>query len=326
MTGAPAPGILTVTLNPAKDVVYVVDRYRLGEQHRSTAEVQVPGGKGNNVAKTIRTLGGSPVATGIVAGTVGDFIERGLAARGVRPAFTRADGESRTCFSVLDGTTGELTEIYPPRGASITPAHLAAFESSFVVLAATAAWVVIAGSLPAGVPRDYPARLVELAGRANVVVDGGPAELAAALPARPFGVKCNAAEAAGLLGAAVDDLSAAVRATAALAERGARLACITRGPAEVVLRLGDDVVIGKPPLIEAVSAVGSGDALMGGLVLGLARGEPIETALRWGLAAGAANALQVGAGELAREVWAALWPGAEVGRYAGGEVVARGRG
>jgi fructose-1-phosphate kinase PfkB-like protein len=50
-----------------------------------------------------------------------------------------------------------------------------------------------------------------------------------------------------------------------------------------------------------VDAVGSGDALAGGLLVGLVRGTSFAEALRLGVACGAANALLAGAGRCRRE-------------------------
>lgn len=296
--------VLTVTLNAAKDSIYVVDGYRLGAQHRSRREVEVPGGKGNNVAKVVRALGGEVIATGFLAGTVGEFVERGLAERGIETSFARAAGESRTCFSVLDERTHQLTEIYPPRGARIEPAHLGAFGRRFRLLAAAVGWIVCAGSIPLGVPTGFYADLVRW-GReagANVVVDSGPAELAIALEAGPWLAKCNAAEASALVGREIVDLDSALAAADTMRVRGAERVCITRGPDPAVLVCAQGAWIGSPPRITPLSAVGSGDALTGGLVLGLARGDEPGEALRLGLAAAAANALTLGAGELDPEV------------------------
>jgi fructose-1-phosphate kinase PfkB-like protein len=48
------------------------------------------------------------------------------------------------------------------------------------------------------------------------------------------------------------------------------------------------------PTIRAVSNVGSGDSFFGALMVALERGLPPATALTWGVAAGAANAMSTG--------------------------------
>jgi fructose-1-phosphate kinase PfkB-like protein len=53
-----------------------------------------------------------------------------------------------------------------------------------------------------------------------------------------------------------------------------------------------------PSGVRGAYPVGSGDAFLGGLAVGFARGDDTVDAARLGLAAGAANALIPGAGEL----------------------------
>jgi fructose-1-phosphate kinase PfkB-like protein len=50
------------------------------------------------------------------------------------------------------------------------------------------------------------------------------------------------------------------------------------------------------PHIDPLCPVGSGDATMAGLILGLARGQSLAEATRLGVALGTANALRLGAG------------------------------
>jgi hypothetical protein len=54
--------ILCLTPNPAIDRTLHVDALRLGEVHRADTVLAAAGGKGLNVARTIRSLGGSPKA------------------------------------------------------------------------------------------------------------------------------------------------------------------------------------------------------------------------------------------------------------------------
>jgi fructose-1-phosphate kinase PfkB-like protein len=60
------------------------------------------------------------------------------------------------------------------------------------------------------------------------------------------------------------------------------------------------------PRIEVVSTVGSGDALLAGLVVAQLEGECLETALASGVACGAANALTLQPGRFERCVMEAL--------------------
>ena len=60
------------------------------------------------------------------------------------------------------------------------------------------------------------------------------------------------------------------------------------------------------PSIKAISNVGSGDSFFGALMVALERGLPPATALAWGVAAGAANAMSAGGASFALETFQEL--------------------
>jgi fructose-1-phosphate kinase PfkB-like protein len=65
------------------------------------------------------------------------------------------------------------------------------------------------------------------------------------------------------------------------------------------LALGDaGAYLVRPPRLEIVSTVGSGDSLLAGLVTGLLRGDALDAALCLGVACGTADALTIGGGLL----------------------------
>ena len=49
--------IITVTLNTAIDKTLAVPNFRLGRRHRTVEQTTMPGGKGVNVARVLKTLG-----------------------------------------------------------------------------------------------------------------------------------------------------------------------------------------------------------------------------------------------------------------------------
>ena len=59
---------------------------------------------------------------------------------------------------------------------------------------------------------------------------------------------------------------------------------------------GGEMFQARPPLLDIRSAVGSGDCLLAGIAYGVTHGFSLREAARYGVAAGSANALTVGAG------------------------------
>ena len=291
--------ILCVNPNAAVDKTLVVEHFRLNAIHRPTFELALPGGKGCNVARAAKALGQQPVVTGWVGGNAGRFIEEGLQAEGIRTAFVHTTVESRDCISILDPADGSMTEVYE-KGRPVAPAELEAFFDLFQEWLGKVRLVTLSGSLPPGVPSHFYAELIAQARRAGVpvILDSSGEPLRAGLEAGPDVLKCNRAELSGVLGQSVEGLDDIRRAIRALSTRLGIRVVITLGSAGAVAAQGETTWLAQAPRIEAVSAVGSGDAFLAGLACGLLGSASMENALRLAIAAGSANALQVGAGRL----------------------------
>ena len=133
------------------------------------------------------------------------------------------------------------------------------------------------------------------AGVRTVLDTYGP-PMARAIETGPYLVKINQIEASSLVGWPVSNLTEALNAARAIQVRGVQA---------VVITLGKDGAIGVDvtghsfgwiaPHIPSVSAVGSGDSFLAGIIVGLVKGQSLENAVRLGIAAGAANTLQIGA-------------------------------
>jgi tagatose 6-phosphate kinase len=301
--GGPIGRLLFVAANPSIDRLYELDRLAAGEIHRPRSIVAVPGGKGLNAARAAAALGGSVTAVGIVAGRAGDWIVERLVELGIDCRMARSTGETRSCISVLDRSTGALTEIYE-RGAEVEPVAWEALEA--IIRAQLGVGDVVAvglsGSLPPGAPSDGYGRIARIAALSArpvpVLADTyGPA-LAAVLAERPAIVKLNSTEASEASRIHVVDAASAVEAARVLRDAGA--ACVV-----VTLEVGGAVVVSAtartqliPPDMRGAYPVGSGDAFLGGLMVGHGRGAPVVEAARLGLAAAIANAQIPGAGAL----------------------------
>jgi 1-phosphofructokinase family hexose kinase len=295
--------ILCVAASPFIDKLFEVDAVEVGHIHRPRAFVQVPGGKGLNVARAAHALGADVFATGILAGHAGRFVEDALAAEGVRARFTWAEGETRSSLSVADASGRGLTEFYE-RGPDIGRDGWSGFEALVGKLLPDAAWITISGNLPVGAPPDGYARLIEAAVAAGVQValDARDEALALGVRAGPHVVKVNTEEAGTLFGRDVRSLDGARGAALEILRRigaGGRTAVVTRGAEGAIVATGTGVVIRARLYDRGRYPVGSGDAFLAGLVTALHGGGSLREALCLALGASAANAEMPGAGRLA---------------------------
>jgi tagatose 6-phosphate kinase len=299
----PVSHILCVAVNPSIDKIAAVDRLIPGEIHRPELLSAVAGGKPVNVARAAARLGLPVALVLVVAGDHGTWLESSLAREGIAARPVRVAGETRTCLSILDRSTGFLTEFYE-QGPALDDEGWSAVEAAVAAqLAVDAAGcvVVLSGSLPPGAPSDGYARIVRLArdAGARTAVDADGELLALALTAGPWLAKGNAAEAGRATGLAVESEADARAAAVALQARGAGIALVSRGleGTIVVDEEGTTWRIGPPPERGAYP-VGSGDSALAGFLAAIAAGATTAVAARHAVAAGSANALRPGQGEI----------------------------
>ena len=293
--------LVFVTANSSIDRLYEVERLTDGLIHRPTSVVARPGGKGLNAARAAVALGARVTAVGIVAGRAGDWIVEQLAEIGIDARMAHSTGETRTCVSILDRSTGSLTELYEP-GERIEPGAWAVLESLVTqeLDRDDVGALTFSGSLPPGAPIDGYARIARIATRRSIPVlaDAYGSALAELLPEHPAVVKVNAAEATEATGLPVSDPASAAAAARVLRARGASGVVVTLGVAGAVVVTATASTRLVPPDVRGSYPVGSGDAFLAGLAVGLTEGGTLVEAARLGMAAAIANALLPGAGEL----------------------------
>ncbi|WP_119070162.1 1-phosphofructokinase family hexose kinase [Aggregatilinea lenta] len=308
--------ILCVNPNAAIDKTVIVRSFQLDEIHRPEQVMAFPGGKGCNVARALNTLGEQPVVTGWIGGGAGQFIESGLHREGIATAFIETDFESRTCLSILDPDRNTLTEIYE-KGEPVPPEQVEALKIRFREVVGTCAAVTFSGSLPAGVPVDFYAQLIAIAREAGVLamLDSSGEALRLGVAAGPDLIKPNKKEFNDLAQRALVSLNDYAAAASDISARCGAVVVLSLGPDGALAARGSHVLHARPPQVDAKSAVGSGDCMLAGLTYGLTHGFGLEDALRYGVAAGTANTLRLGAGNFTLEDFERIRPGVTIVRY-----------
>lgn len=298
--------ILTVTMNPAIDTAYHLDRLAIDDVNR-VAPKKTAGGKGLNVSRVLLQLGDDVLATGLLGGHMGAYMGDLMDADGIAHDFTPIAGETRVCISILhEGNQTELLE----SGPEVSADELAAFLARFGELVVKADCVTISGSLPKGVPADCYAGMVATASAAGVPVlldtSGASLDAALAADAKPALVKPNLTEINDLLGTVFtpDDLPS-LQETLSSDERFAGIpwVVVSMGAAgSVAFHEGRAYRATSTP-IEAVNATGSGDSTIAGFAHAVAAGMGPEDVLRYGNACGKLNAMDPRTGHLVMEQW-----------------------
>jgi len=292
--------IITVTLNAAIDKSLSVPSFRLGRRHRSVEQTTMAGGKGVNVARTLKTLNQPVIATGFAGGPTGTRIVEELTQESILNDFVRIREDSRTNTAVYDPTNGGQTEINE-RGPAVTAKEVELFRDKLLYLARGADIVVIAGSLPHGVDPEFYARIIRDLKRMEIltVVDTDGEPLRHAVRAEPDVIAPNVLEAEELVGHEFNDEEDRAIAVREMIQLGAGEALMTMpdGCIASVLEAGERQLsrVWIEPR-EAVAAVGSGDAFLAGYVAARYQRQSTEQSLRFAVACGAESTKRMGAG------------------------------
>lgn len=283
--------ILTVTLNVALDKTYRVPDFTAGDVNRVEKMIPTAGGKGLNVARAVRALRVPVRATGIIGGHTGNLIGDLLTEEGVKADFLKAPIESRTCINIIDAT-GRSTELLEG-GSKVGEDTVSAFLEHFTRLANEADVVTLSGSALPGMPDDIYAQLTEIAGNAGkpVILDTSGEKLLKGIKAVPAVIKPNRQEIEQLMGKNDSSADELIEHCMAYVAAGVRYVVVSLGSEGALLMAKNGVWLGRPPKLNTINTVGSGDSMVAAIAVGLRKGDGSEDILRRAIAVSAANTL-----------------------------------
>jgi 1-phosphofructokinase family hexose kinase len=282
--------IVTLTINPTIDRVISVDRLAFEDRAYINSTRETAGGRGINASCVIHSFGGKTLAVLICGGDAGKRLHEHLQCDGLEFQVVPVENEIRTNLTITDkhGLTVNLNEA----GPTLSKAEVARVEKLVEGTLDRAAWLMICGSTPPGVPPSFYGRLVAAARKKKVktLLHADGEALRLGIEERPTVVTPNQQEADRLLGRTLLTRTHYLEA----AER-----IRTMGPESVVLSLGSRGAVGAfregvfealPPRVDAVCPIGAGDALSAAYTWAMERKNNGVEALRWGVAAGTASA------------------------------------
>lgn len=282
--------ITVIGFNTAIDRFIRLDALRPGEVSRAQDEQVAPGGKGLHVAQTIAALGERVQLVGLVDPAHRNLIGRQMCERGVLFHGIEVADNLRTCIALQDAN-GQITEVLG-QGPMLDDTQQQALLRAFRRGVDDSDLVVLSGSLPRGFPPTTYADMaahVRDAGK-RCLVDASGELLQHAVPIQPFLVKPNRDEITELFGRPIGELDAAAGAVRELLARGIAMPVVTMGALGAVAADATGIWHAVIELAQVRNTVGSGDCLLAGMTVGMARSMNLEETLRLGVACGAANA------------------------------------
>ena len=154
--------IVTITPNPAVDLSTSVERILPTLKLRGTSQRRDPGGGGVNVARAIKRLGGEASAIYPVGGAMGALLRELLDGEGVASRTFAIAEQTREDFFVGETGTGQQYRFILP-GPRLNEAEWQECLKLVSSIEPFPRFVVASGSLPAGVPDDFYARVARIA-------------------------------------------------------------------------------------------------------------------------------------------------------------------
>lgn len=287
--------VATLTLNPAIDSACEAEAVFPTHKIRTFGERYDPGGGGINVARVLARLGERVEVIYLAGGATGALLDELLGEKGLDRHHIAIHDHTRMSLAVYERKSGQEFR-FVPEGPLVSAGEWQAALDHCA--AQQGEWLVASGSLPRGVPEDFFARLArDTAARgARFVLDTSGPPLAKALAAGGlFLVKPSQGEFEKLTGKTFAGPEAIGATALELVRAGkAQHIAVTLGHEGAVLAHAGGVVHHPGLPVEVRSATGAGDSFVAGMVHGFLRGEPVESAFRWGLAAGTAAVLNPG--------------------------------
>jgi 1-phosphofructokinase family hexose kinase len=281
---------LVLALNPSIDAEWRVAQVQWEEKNTVETERRWAGGKGINVARWLRHLGGQPRLLLPLGGPTGIELAAGLRAEGILANILPLREPTRV--NVIVTTVAGRQLRFNPAGPKLSRQEwdlvLGAVQRSLP----RAALLILSGSLPRGLPVTAYARLIRQARRLGVkaLLDCDGEALAAGVKARPFLVKPNEQELAQWRGRRLRTEAEMIRAARALSEATGGWVLISRGPKPALLlnQATSAILFARPPRLTPRNSVGAGDALLASVARQIQLGARPGEWLRNGVAIGCA--------------------------------------
>ena len=288
--------IATLTVNPAIDKYTTVDRVRPDRKLRCERPTREPGGGGLNVSRAVQRLGGEATALYMAGGPTGDILRDLLDAEGIPQHGLPIAGWTRENLIVNEEGSEQQYRFGMP-GPEVSEEEKDRCLEALRELDPAPDLLVASGSLSPGLPEDFLGQVAEVAAEidARFIVDTSGEPLRHAVEAGAFLLKPNTSELEDLAGEALETEKAQEEAARRFIEEGCcQVIVLSLGSGGAVMFTGERTEHIRAPTVPIRSKVGAGDSMVGGIVLGLARGMELPDAVRFGVAAGAAAVMTEG--------------------------------
>lgn len=278
--------IAALMLNPSVDIMLEFDEFIKTKTNRVRNRIESMGGKGLNVSKVLRSFGLSVCAIGFIGKDKEAELGRILKESDIENAFVTVEGKTRENFKLLDKSEGSVTEV---NGQSffVSREKQAEIESVIEKKLDEIEILVLTGSLPDGVDKDFYAKCIEKANEKGVktVLDASGEALKLALCKKPYAIKPNIDELSELAERPLDE-EETKEMIEKLLSGGIRMVTVSLGEKGAIFAKDGKFLRAKTFDIDFKSAVGAGDSMVATICHSIVNDESLEKTARLAVSAG----------------------------------------
>ena len=278
--------IATITLNPSIDQHIVISHLLKDDANRALSVESHAGGKGANVSRVVRELGGPTHAYTLQAGFIGKFWSSELSKLDVAFTAHEVEGETRI-NTVLTDTKDKTQTRISALGPVISKKDQRLFLQKLLRVRPKPFCWVLGGSPSRGMRHDIYQNYIHGLQKTGVpcILDADNEALACGVQAGPFLIKPNEFEMRRLAGRKLSTIEDYRVAAGEFVQKGIRIVIVSLGKngALLVSEKESFHVKGIPAPVK--SKVGAGDSLLGGFALGCLKKMSLEKSLALGVAA-----------------------------------------
>ncbi len=291
--------------NSAIDSYYRLNRLNLGAVNLASSSFHTAGGKGINLSRALKLLGGTPFCLGLAGGEAGRFITKTLDQEEILHDFVCLEEENRRCNTLYIEGVKDTTVILE-NGPEIDSDYAEQLSEICMKHAKDAPYLVLTGSLPVGFPQDFYANIVAKMKTfpTKVCVDCSGISLKLASDAGAAIIKVNRKEfeSAYLKKEEVFSLEAGFEVSKSFEKNGLEILVVTDGSNGAYIFNQSDQAYHVSTYVESwVSSAGAGDTFLAAMIYKLNQGSRFEDVFTFASAAAVANMQELGCGILSKE-------------------------
>jgi 1-phosphofructokinase family hexose kinase len=279
------------------DVIYKIKEFVSGTTYVDTSVTQIFAGKGLNVARVVKMLGGEVCVTGTMPASSHDSVCKFLESLKIAHSFMQTDGVLRINSTILETSTNTTSHINSESSALSYEIQDSFIEFHKKQIQAGDVWC-FSGSIPKGFGSDVYYKMIKNCSDNSVVsiLDTRNDFMKFGIRARPTIVKPNLIELEEFFGEQIRGVHHIAFKGKRLIDMGITYVFISLGADGMIALHENDCLLCSVPVRKVVDTVGCGDALVAGLLVAKEKKVSFSDMCRLAMACGISKSMHEGPG------------------------------